>query len=75
MPYGERFRYAAFVDNQAAIERRWDKEFGDRFNELVIIGQELNKQVVEVQLQSCLCTEKEIAAMKSGQLFTDRFPV
>ncbi|MCU0384838.1 MAG: GTP-binding protein [Flavihumibacter sp.] len=75
MPYGERIRYAAFVDNQATIERRWDKQFGDRFNELVIIGQELDKQVVEVQLQSCLCTEKEIAAMKNGQRFKDRFPV
>ncbi|MCF1715838.1 GTP-binding protein [Flavihumibacter sp. RY-1] len=75
MPYGERIRYAAFVDNQAAIERRWDKAFGDRFNELVIIGQELDRQVVEVQLQSCLCTEKEIAAMKNGQRFKDRFPV
>lgn len=75
MPYGERIRYAAFVDNQAAIERRWDKVFGDRFNELVIIGQELNKQAVEAQLQSCLCSEKEIAAMKNGQRFKDRFPV
>lgn len=75
MPYGERIRYAAFVDNQAIIERRWDKQFGDRFNELVIIGQELNKQAVEAQLQSCLCTENEIAAMKNGQRFKDRFPV
>lgn len=75
MPYGERIRYAAFVDNQATIERRWDKQFGDRFNELVIIGQELNKQAVEAQLQSCLCTENEIAAMKNGQRFKDRFPV
>lgn len=75
MPYGERIRYAAFVDNQTTIERRWDKQFGDRFNELVIIGQELNKQAVETQLQSCLCTENEIAAMKNGQRFKDRFPV
>ncbi|GAB2671773.1 zinc metallochaperone GTPase ZigA [Flavihumibacter cheonanensis] len=75
MPYGERIRYAAFVDNQTTIERRWDKQFGDRFNELVIIGQELNKQAVEAQLQSCLCTENEIAAMKNGQRFKDRFPV
>ncbi|MCG7859975.1 GTP-binding protein, partial [Flavihumibacter sediminis] len=67
--------YAAFVDNQTTIERRWDKQFGDRFNELVIIGQELNKQAVEAQLQSCLCTENEIAAMKNGQRFKDRFPV
>jgi G3E family GTPase len=75
MPYGERIRYAAFVDNQAAIERRWDKAFGDRFNELVIIGQELDQQAVEAQLQSCLCTDKEIAAMKNGQRFKDRFPI
>lgn len=75
MPYGERIRYAAFVDNQKEIEMRWDKVFGDRFNELVLIGQHLDKAVVEAQLNSCLCTEKEINAMQNGQRFKDRFPL
>nr|WP_290791046.1 GTP-binding protein [Flavihumibacter sp. UBA7668] len=75
LPYGERIRYAAFVDNQAEIEKRWDKAFGDRFNELVLIGQHLNQQEVEAQLMSCLCTLYEITAMQNGQRFKDRFPL
>lgn len=75
MPYGERIRYAAFVDNQAEIEKRWDKAFGDRFNELVIIGQELKEAEVRKQLEACLCNSLEILAMNNGQRFKDRFPV
>jgi G3E family GTPase len=73
MPYGERIRYAAFVDNQAAIEKRWDKNFGDRFNELVLIGQDLNQAEVRKQLDACLCNSQEILAMKNGQRFKDSF--
>lgn len=75
MPYRERIRYAAFVDNQKEIEKRWDKKYGDRHNELVIIGQDLDKGAVYAELENCLCNAAEVEAMLSGATFKDRFPV
>jgi G3E family GTPase len=73
--FNERIRYASFVENQAEIESRWDKRFGDRQNELVIIGQDLDQSQVSEELRQCLCTEKEISEMESGKRFEDPFPV
>ena len=74
MSFQERIRYAAFIDNQPDIESRWDKRFGDRYNELVVIGQEIDKKTIMNELQHCLCTEQEIMAMESKQRFKDPFP-
>jgi G3E family GTPase len=75
MPYAERIKYAAFADNQHQIEHKWDKRFGDRENELVIIGQAMNRAVIEAELEACLCTEAEILAMEAGAKFQDSFPL
>jgi len=75
MPFRERLRYAAFVENQKNIKARWHKRFGDRQNELVIIGQDLNKEVITIELEACLCTEDEIKSMELGKRFNDPFPV
>ncbi len=74
MPFDQRIRYYAFVDNQKSIESRWDKRFGDRQNELVIIGQDLDQQLILKELQACLCTETEILNMEKGAFFLDPFP-
>ncbi len=74
MPYAERIKYTGFLDNQQEIESKWDKRFGDRNNELVIIGQELNKEEIISELQGCLCTESEIKDMEVGLRFKDPFP-
>lgn len=73
MPYGERIRYAGFVDHQQEIEQKWDKRFGDRLNEIVIIGQHLNTVGIIIELQACLCTDSEVLAMEKGQRFKDPF--
>jgi G3E family GTPase len=74
MPYSERINYAAFVEYQADIESKWHKEFGDRATELVIIGQDMDKETITRELDACLCTEGEIKAMWQGQRFKDPFP-
>lgn len=75
MQYGDRIRYASFVDNKELIESRWDKRFGDRMNELVIIGQDLNKASIQTELNACLCSEAEILRMeKMTGCFADPFP-
>jgi G3E family GTPase len=73
MPYKDRIRHAGFVDNQQHIESKWSKRYGDRLNELVIIGQGLQSDVITRELQECLCTEREVLAMERGQLFKDPF--
>ena len=66
MPYGERIKYPSFVENQAYIESKWDAVFGDRLNELVFIGQDLEEDLIRAELEACLCTETEIAQWKKG---------
>lgn len=74
MPYSERIQYPAFVENQELIEKKWDKRYGDRENELVIIGQDLDKAIIIQELESCLCNANEIELMEKGGSFKDPFP-
>lgn len=66
MPYGERIKYPSFVENQAYIESKWDAVFGDRLNELVFIGQDLEEDLIRAELEACLCTEAEISQWQKG---------
>lgn len=74
MPYSDRIKYEGFADNQKDIESKWNKRFGDRNNELVIIGQAMDKETIIKEMQACLCTEKEIQDMELGLQFKDPFP-
>jgi len=75
MPFAKRSQYGAFLENQKSIESRWHKRFGDRQNELVIIGQDLKQGKVTAELQECLCTQLELKHMENNGAFKDPFPV
>lgn len=60
MPFQERINYASYSENKEFIESNWNKTFGDRKNELVFIGQDLDKEQIMIDLQKCLCTDHEI---------------
>jgi len=75
MPMSQRLQFPSFVENQKDIEERWDKEFGDRYSEIVIIGQDLNSQQIEQEFESCLCTKDEIKAWEKKEPFLDTWPV
>ncbi|MDI9342679.1 MAG: GTP-binding protein [Sediminibacterium sp.] len=75
MPFAERMKYGSFIENQALIESRWDKVFGDRMNELVIIGQDLDKAQITSELEQCLCTEAEVQQMWDQKTIQDEWPV
>jgi G3E family GTPase len=75
MPYSERIKYPSFIDHQQHIESKWHKRFGDRENELVIIGQEMDKETILRELEACLCTEAEIKDMEAGLRIKDPFPI
>jgi G3E family GTPase len=75
MPFSRRISHAAFVENQTTIERQWDKRFGDRHNEIVIIGQDLDKGAIYNEIESCLCDSQELEQMQQYISFNDPFPV
>jgi G3E family GTPase len=76
MPYDERIQYASFVDNKEMIESRWTKEYGDRNNEIVFIGQEMDEPKIRKELEACLCSSDEILLMKSGLFESkDEWPI
>ena len=75
MPYAKRITYISYVENQSYIESKWDKLFGDRLNELVIIGQELRVQDIEQELGNCLLSTDEILDYQEGYKFTDTWPI
>lgn len=72
MPMNQRLDYNSFAENQEFIESRWDKNWGDRINELVFIGQDINKDQMVQDLQDCLINDKELLSQQ--QNFQDPFP-
>ncbi|SFU76104.1 GTPase, G3E family [Pustulibacterium marinum] len=76
MPFDSRINYAVFLQNQKQIEADWDAVFGDRKNELVFIGQHLNKEKMIAQLKDCLLTDLEIKEFQHNQLeVLDQWPI
>ena len=59
MPFNERIKYQSFVDNREYIESKWHKQWGDRMNELVFIGQDIDKEKMIADLENCLLQDSE----------------
>jgi G3E family GTPase len=74
MPYPERIRYASYVHNRAYIESRWSKQWGDRMNELVFIGQDMDKEKISTDLERCLLRDDEQYLFDKKIRFNDPFP-
>lgn len=75
MPYGDRMQFAAFVENQEFIESKWDKIFGDRKNEIVFIGQDMNEEEIKTQLDACLLNDDELEKQLWKNGYSDSWPV
>ncbi|MTI19745.1 GTP-binding protein, partial [Fulvivirga sp. RKSG066] len=54
LPMRERAMNDAYMANQHEIMKKWDDQWGDRMNELVIIGQDLDEEAINNALKSCL---------------------
>ncbi|ANI90296.1 hypothetical protein A9P82_13940 [Arachidicoccus ginsenosidimutans] len=74
MPYSERTRYASFVYHQKYIESRWSKKWGDRMNEIVFIGQDMDKEKITRDLEKCLLQEDEEYLFEKKVKLNDPFP-
>jgi G3E family GTPase len=74
MPFKQRIQYASFIENQALIESKWHKNFGDRMNELVLIGQFPEEEQITKELEKCLLTNQELTLYFSDKPFSDPWP-
>jgi G3E family GTPase len=74
MSYAERTRYQSFADNKDFIESKWSKQWGDRMNELVFIGQDMEKEKMIEALNTCLLQDEEIDMFNKNFTFKDPFP-
>ena len=74
MSFQDRTNYQAFIDNQQYIESKWDVNWGDRMNELVFIGQDMDKDKMIIDLEKCLLQDSEEQLFVQKTKFNDPFP-
>ncbi len=75
MPYEKRIQFVAFIENQKHIEAGWDGTFGDRKNEIVFIGQDMDEIAIKSELDACLATDEELATQKWKKGYDDDWPL
>jgi len=75
MPFEKRIQYMTFLENQKQIESGWSADFGDRKNEVVFIGQDMDESAIKAELDACLSTEEELATQLWQQGYADEWPV
>ncbi|CAA6798380.1 MAG: Putative metal chaperone, involved in Zn homeostasis, GTPase of COG0523 family [uncultured Aureispira sp.] len=75
MPKEDRVSNPSYVNNQDLIESKWDDKFGDRANELVIIGHHLDQEAIQVGLDACLATEEELQSKTWENGYEDAWAV
>jgi G3E family GTPase len=67
--------WPADEESLLAIERRWQEPFGDRQQEIVIIGLEMQQDALIENFEMCLLTDAEMAlGEKQWREFPDPFP-
>lgn len=59
MPENERLTFVDYVENRKLIKSKWDPIYGDRTNEIVIIGQDLDVEIITNEFNECLCSNEE----------------
>jgi G3E family GTPase len=74
MPYEERIKYQSFVHNRQYIESKWNMKWGDRMNEIVFIGQDIDKEKMIADLENCLLYDNEENLFETNQILHDPFP-
>lgn len=75
MPFSKRITHYSFIENRKLIEGSWSKQFGDRKNEIVFIGQDMDEKLITAQLDACLATDEELATKKWEKGYQDAWPV
>jgi G3E family GTPase len=74
IPAEVRAQDSAYLDNLDYLEAKWHPQWGDRLNELVFIGQDMDKAQILQDLDACLLQAPEFASYAHGLGFEDPFP-
>lgn len=74
IPRQEREQMPEFQANFENLQKRWSPIWGDRKNELVFIGQDLEKERITFALNRCLLRDWEVEMWRDGEAFADPFP-
>jgi G3E family GTPase len=74
IPADEREQMPDFHANFEALQKRWSPIWGDRKNELVFIGQDLERERILADLNRCLLRDWEVEMWREGEAFSDPFP-
>jgi G3E family GTPase len=57
------------------IKSRWEEPYGDRQQELVIIGMQMDKASIENSFDACLLNDEEVAmGIEAWRMLSDPFP-
>lgn len=75
IPHHEKALNPEYYEIQSAISDIWDEHWGDRKNELVFIGQNVDKQQIIAELNACLINPEEEDDFKTGISFKDEWPL
>ena len=75
VPFKERALNPSYMEFQDEIMKKWDKEWGDRMTELVLIGQLMDQEKITKELQACLIDPTEERIFESGLGFQDNWPI
>ncbi|MBB6325829.1 G3E family GTPase [Algoriphagus iocasae] len=71
----ERLRNPSFVENKALIMQKWNPTYGDRMNELVIIGQDLDEKAITKELNDCLVQDRDAQQFSLSRQLNDEWPL
>lgn len=75
VPERERRKRPDYHANRETIAKKWHPQWGDRLNELVIIGTQMEKTMIKLALESCLLREDEFVMYERGKGFIDPWPL
>ena len=75
MSFSQRFNNPVFINNQEEIEKDWHNTFGDRKNEIVFIGQDMDHDQIINELNKCLATDKELSSKNWKKGCKDNWPI
>ena len=75
MSFEKRIMQNSFIENKDQIEEDWDSKYGDRKNEIVFIGQNMNEKLITSLLDNCLLTDLEEGSMNLNESYEDDWPI
>jgi G3E family GTPase len=74
IPSEEREKMESFHEEFDTIQKNWSPVWGDRRQELVFIGQDLDQEQLHGALKFCLLNEEEVLEWREGGTFKNPFP-